>query len=296
MRHELLARVAGERARRAVHLEVAPARVGDEERERRGREVGAVEIAALAQRRRGAQPLDGPGHVARQDRRAAPGRPRRRPRARRSRRRRRRARARPPSAARTAPSASAGRSPGSRDRARCRRRGSRRRSRATRPTIPRPTGIGSSSPCGRREWNERAWRSTPCAASSSRKPQLSEGSASRISSVAAPSSVCSSGAAAAASATAAIRRCVSRLRRRPASLRRARDSASPASRAPRRLRTAAARPSRSGRARSRGHRPQPDLHDRAALRVVLGAHLAAVVVDDPLDDREPEARAARGGA
>ena len=122
---------------------------------------------------------------------------------------------------------------------------------------------------------------------------MSAPSASRIRPVAADSSVCSSGAAATASATAAIRRCVSRLRLpRPCSLGARAVSATPLPREPR----------EAARAAGRLRRPLARAHDATARsrtfttappsRVVLGAHLAAVVVDDALDDRQAEAGAA----
>ena len=90
---------------------------------------------------------------------------------------------------------------------------------ATVPTIPVPRRIGASSSGERREWNDRAWRSSPRSGSSRMKPQLSGKNASRRSSVARASSDSSSVASAAASATPAITRCSSSPRRRPSSTR-----------------------------------------------------------------------------
>ena len=69
--HELLPGEAGERAGRAVDLEVPPPGVRDEQSDGRSGEVGAVELAALAQGLRGPEPLHGARHVAREDREEA---------------------------------------------------------------------------------------------------------------------------------------------------------------------------------------------------------------------------------
>ena len=74
--HQLLAAVPGERAGRAVDLEVPPAGVRDEESDGRRGEVGAVELPALPQGLGRPQPLDGARHVAGQTRPGAARRPR----------------------------------------------------------------------------------------------------------------------------------------------------------------------------------------------------------------------------